>query len=143
MKYRSFSTFIHSMKKLKSMKNYLKPKLFKGLLYDHLKISYAQRIVLLQNLSTPHMIQSNTMRKLNPMKSPNTPPTSATRERAGQASTSFRTWILLLTKDGRRIVYALAVIVGSSTNCNVTFTQIYIKICVCSSHLVLHECARH
>ena len=34
-------------------------------------------------LSTPQTIQSQTMRKLNPMKSPNTPPTSATRERAG------------------------------------------------------------
>ena len=34
-------------------------------------------------LSTPQTTQSQSMRKLNPMKSPNTPPTSATRERAG------------------------------------------------------------
>ena len=38
---------------------------------------------MLQNFAKPHTIKSNTMRKLNPMKSPSTPPTSATQGEGG------------------------------------------------------------
>ena len=46
---------------------------------------------LLQNLTQSHTNQSQTMRKLNPMNRPRTPPQSATRDPNVKASSSFRT----------------------------------------------------
>ena len=50
-----------------------------------------------------HTMQSQTMRKLNPMNIPRMPPQSATREENGKASSSLYTWRNLLENVGRRI----------------------------------------
>ena len=48
-------------------------------------------------------IQSQIMMKLKPMKSPSTPPQSATREPKEKASSSLITWIESLPNDGARL----------------------------------------
>ena len=65
---------------------------------------YSISINFLNKIITRYWIQSQIIRKLNPTKSPRTPPQSATREENGNASTSFWIWMISVLKIGRKIV---------------------------------------
>ena len=62
--------------------------------------------------------QSHIIIKLNPMNNPRTPPQSATRERKGYASASFRTSIVGLANVKANNVPSVGITVRSSVACN-------------------------
>ena len=62
-------------------------------------------------------IQSQTIRKLKPMKSPSTPPQSATKDWKENASTSLWTITESLAKDCSNTVMPVGVMMGSPTAC--------------------------
>ena len=78
-------------------------------------------------LSTPQTIQSQSMRKLNPMKSPSTPPTSATRELKEWASSSFRTSTGEVFETIKYVFHSLGCLMGSSSICVKRLSLLYNK----------------
>ena len=70
------------------------------------------------------MIQSQTIRKLKPMKSPSTPPQSATRAPKGKASSSLCTVTVSLANVGHKLV---VLVVGVTTGSPATLYSIKVQ----------------
>ena len=74
-------------------------------------------LFLVTHFSSSMTIQSQIIRKLNPMKSPRQPPQSATRDGKENAFSSFLTMTESLENTGHSSVLALVITHGFCSNC--------------------------
>ena len=93
-------------------------------------------LLLEASLSSRRTIQSQIIRKLNPMKSPRQPPQSATRDAKENASCSFLTRTESLANTGNSSVLALGISVGVWAICIFNHHGI-VKIDSCSYKLII------
>ena len=93
-------------------------------------------LLLVASLSSRRTIQSQIIRKLNPMKSPRQPPQSATRDAKENASSSLLTRTESLANTGNSSVLALGISVGVWAICIFNHHGI-VKIDSCSYKLII------